>query len=252
MIRRVLLSVVMLLVIAYITMAMTVFNNKPANQACSQIELVIKDTVNAGFVTRNEIAELLQKKGLYPIGKELDRIQTKALEQEIRKHPLIDQAECYKTPSGKIRVEVSQRIPVLRVMSNNGENYYIDDKGAIMPPTAKCNAHRAIVTGKVEQAFAAQKLYKLGVFLQNNKFWNAQIEQINVLDGNRIELVPRVGDHIIYLGKIDHYEDKLSRLKIFYEKGLNKVGWNKYSRISLEFDNQIVCTKRENNTTGNN
>ena len=88
-------------------------------------------------------------------------------------------------------------------------------------------------------------LYKFGVFLQNNKFWDAQIEQINVLPNHGIELVPRVGDHLIYLGKIENFENKLHRLKIFYEKGLNQVGWNKYSRINLEFGNQIICTKRE-------
>ena len=38
--------------------------------------------------------------------------------------------------------------------------------------------------------------------------------------------------------------DKLERLKTFYKKALNKVGWNKYSRISLEFNNQIICTKK--------
>ena len=59
-----------------------------------------------------------------------------------------------------------------------------------------------------------------------------------------IELVPRVGDHVIYLGKLDDFEQKLKRVKVFYEKGLNKVGWNKYSRISVEFDNQIICTKK--------
>jgi cell division protein FtsQ len=88
-------------------------------------------------------------------------------------------------------------------------------------------------------------LYKFGVFLQKNSFWNAQIEQIHVLPGRNIELVPRVGDHIIYLGKLDDFERKLKRVKTFYEKGLNKVGWNKYSRISVEFGNQIICTKRQ-------
>ena len=33
--------------------------------------------------------------------------------------------------------------------------------------------------------------------------------------------------------------------KKLFEKGLNQVGWNKYSRISLEFNNQIICTKKE-------
>ncbi len=36
-------------------------------------------------------------------------------------------------------------------------------------------------------------LYKFGVFLHNNKFWDALIEQIHVLPDRNIELVPRVG-----------------------------------------------------------
>jgi len=115
-----------------------------------------------------------------------------------------------------------------------------------MPLEANCIANLAIVTGNVEKSFATRNLYKFGVFLQNNKFWNAQIEQINVTPEKEIELIPRVGDHIVFLGKIDNFEEKLNRLKIFYEKALNKVGWNKYARISLEFSNQIICTKKEN------
>jgi len=204
---------------------------------------------------RHGICRLHHEEGSsYPAGKERHQPHwerpetraTKTLERELAKHPLIDQVECYKTPSGKLCIEVTQRTPILRVMSANGENYYLDNKGTVMPPDAKCVAHlRAIVTGNVEKSFAMRDLYKFGVFLQKNSFWNAQIEQIHVLPGRNIELVPRVGDHIIYLGKLDDFERKLKRVKVFYEKGLNKVGWNKYSRISVEFGNQIICTKRE-------
>ena len=245
MLKRILLSLVLLLVTAYLCIAVTVFNRKPANQVCRDMELIIKDTVYAGFVTKDEVAGILQKKGIYPVGKKMERIQTKTLERELDKHPLIDETECYKTPSGKLCVEVKQRIPILRIMSNNGENYYVDNKGTIMPPEAKCVARRTIVTGNVEKSFAMRDLYKFGVFLQNNKFWEAQIEQIHVLSDKDVELVPRVGDHIIYLGKLNGFERKLERMKAFYERGLNQVGWNKYSRISVEFSNQIICTKRE-------
>ena len=71
---------------------------------------------------------MLEKKGVSPIGKHLDRIRTKTLEQALSKHPLIDEVECYKTPSGKLCIEVTQRIPILRIMSANGENYYLDNK----------------------------------------------------------------------------------------------------------------------------
>ena len=229
MVKRILLSIVMLMLIAYLGIAITAFNRKPADQTCRDVELVIKDTTYAGFITKEEVKGILQHKGIYPIGKKMERISTKSLERELSKHPLIDEAECYKTPSGKVCVE----------------NYYLDNKGTVMPPEAKCVAHRAIVTGNVEKSFAMKDLYKFGVFLQNNKFWNAQIEQIHVLPDRNIELVPRVGDHLVYLGKLENFEDKLARLKEFYQKGLNQVGWNKYSRINLEFSNQIICTKRE-------
>lgn len=245
MIKRILLLIVMLALIAYLIVAITAFNHKPVSQTCRDLELVIKDTAYAGFITKKDLQGLLQQKGIYPIGKKMERISVKSLERELSKHPLIDEAECYKTPSGKVCIEVTQRIPILRVMSVNGDDYYIDNKNTVMPPDAKCVAHRAVVTGYVEKTFAMKDLYKFGVFLQNNKFWDAQIEQINVLPNQTVELVPRVGDHLVYLGKLENFEDKLARLKTFYEKGLNQVGWNKYSRINLEFSNQIICTKWE-------
>lgn len=245
MIRRILLSIVMLLVISYLIVAVTAFNVKPPHQVCRDIDLVIKDSVNAGFITKKEVTSILTRKKAFPIGKKTEEIDLNVLEGILGAHPLIDRVECYKTPAGKVYVEVTQRVPVLRVMAANGENYYIDNKGIVMPPEAKCVAHLPIATGNVEKSFALTDLYQFALFLQKNAFWNAQIEQINVRTGREVELVPRVGDHIVFLGKMNGYENKLNRLKEFYRKGLNKVGWNKYKRISVEFDNQIICTKKE-------
>lgn len=243
MLKRILLSTVLLLITGYLATALIVFNKKPEGMVCRDIALTIKDTVNAGFVTRKEVIEILKKHQINPIGKEMELVHTNAIEQILSGHPLINTVECYKTPSGKLHMEISQRIPILRVMSSNGEDYYIDNKGTMMPPDAKCVAHIAVVTGNVEKSFAMRDLYNFGVFLQNNPFWNAQIEQIHVLPDKDIELVPRVGNHLVYIGKIDGYEQKLERVKEFYKKGLNQVGWNKYSRINAEFGNQIICTK---------
>lgn len=245
MLKRILLSIALLLVIAYLAIAITTFNRKPAGQVCHDMELMIKDTSNSGFITKKEIVSLLEKKDIYPVGKPMESIRCKKLEQELVKHPLIDNVECYKTPSGKVCIELRQRIPILRIMSAAGDDYYIDNKGTVMPSDAKCVAHLAIATGNVEKSFATRYLYKFGVFLQQNEFWNAQIEQIHVLPDKNIELVPRIGDQLIYLGKLDGFENKLARVKTFYEKALSKVGWNKYSRINVEFGNQIICTKRD-------
>lgn len=244
MVKKILLSAVLLLIAAYLLAAITAFNRKPASQVCGDVQLVIKDSVYAGFITKKEVISLLKEKKLSPIGQKLSAIQTGKLEKELAKHPLIDRVECYKTPSGKVCVEVSQRIPVLRIMSANGDNYYLDNKGTVMPLSAKCVAHLAVATGKIDRAFATKTLYPFGMYLQKDPFWDAQIEQIHVLPDKTVELVPRVGDHLIFLGRLDGYERKLKRVKAFYEKALNQVGWNKYSRISVEFDNQVICTKK--------
>lgn len=235
----------MLLIIAYLTIALTAFNKKPDDLVCTNIELVIRDSVNAGFITQSEVTNLFKAKNVYPIGKKMDDIRTKVLEDLLNEHPLVEEAECYKTPGNSICLEVSQRVPLLRIMSSKGENYYIDNKGKIMPTDNSCIAHRVVVTGNVEKEFATNELYQFGLFLQKNKFWNAQIEQINITPQQEVELVPRVGEHIVFLGKLNNFENKLDRLKTFYEKALNKVGWNKYSHINMEFSNQIICTKKE-------
>lgn len=244
MIKKIFFSLTVVLIVAYLGLSITAFNVQPANVVCNDLELIIKDSINAGFVTKKEVTSILRKDELYPVGKPMENILCKAMEEVLEKHPLIDEVECYKMPNGKVAVEVTQRVPLLRIMNNKGENYYIDNKGGIMPPESKCVAHLAIATGNVGKEFATNELYAFAQYLRKNKFWNAQIEQINVLSSKELELVPRVGDHIIFLGKIDNYENKLSRLKEFYSKGLNKVGWNKYERINLEFNNQIICTKR--------
>lgn len=252
--KKVLLSVCMLLLTTYLCLAFTVINRTPlAGEVCADlvVNLTNGDSDSISSLGRKELDALLKKNGVYPVGKVLDSVNTAKLEDVIGKHPLVEKVDCYKTPSGKIGIDIHQRVPILRVIAANGENYYVDSNGSIMPLQAvrrgnpKASYHLPVVTGRVEKAFAAKQLHDFALFLHSNSFWNAQIEQINVLQGNRIELVPRVGDHIIYLGAIDQYERKLSRLKEFYSKALNKVGWTKYSRINVEFANQIICTKKE-------
>ncbi|NDV57327.1 cell division protein FtsQ/DivIB [Bacteroides sp. 519] len=242
--KKIFFLIAILCIMVYLVIAITAFNVQPANQVCKDIELIMKDSIQSGFITKKEITTLLQKDNLYPVGKSMEIVVCKAIEDNLEKHPLIDEIECYKTPDGNVAIEIKQRVPMLRVMNNKGENYYVDNKGKVMPPEARYIAHLAVATGNVDKAFATNELYQFAGFLHDNKFWNAQIEQINVLSTKEIELVPRVGDHIVFLGKIDNFEDKLQRLKEFYKKGLNKVGWNKYKRISLEFNNQIICTKK--------
>jgi hypothetical protein len=244
MIKRILILLLLLMITGYLIVAVTILNAKPANQRCNGMEVFIADSTDYGLITKKLVSNFLETRKAFPVGKMMDDINTKEMEKLLKKIPLIDNVECYKTSDQKIGIEINQRIPIIRIMSNNGENYYVDSKGKVMP-IVNNPIYVPIVTGFIDRNMATNQIYKLGEFLNNKPFWKAQIEQINITPTKEVEIVPMVGDHIIFLGKAENYDDKFSRLKIFYERALNVVGWNKYDRISLEFSNQIICTKKE-------
>ena len=112
-------------------------------------------------------------------------------------------------------------------------------------PKSSYYADLVVATGDITPQYARQNLTRLGRLIQDNPFWNHQIQQIHVLENGEVELVPRVGEHTILWGRPTNVEDKLGRMKEFYTEGLNKVGWNKYSQISLKYNNQIICKKNK-------
>lgn len=244
MIKRILICCLLVLVSCYIVVAVTVFNRKPAEEKCQSMELTIQDSVDFNFVTAKDIETLLKTKRILPTGKPMGAINVRLLEETIAQHPFVSEAECYLTSGNKVSVNVWQRIPLLRIMSDNGDSYYIDNKGQIMPKVNR-PVHVTVATGTIDRKFAQKELFALGKYLQSNPFWNAQVEQIHVNSQKELEIAPRVGNHILFLGKAEDYDEKFSKLQTFYKEALNHVGWNKYQRISIEFKNQIIGTKKE-------
>ena len=84
--------------------------------------------------------------------------------------------------------------------------------------------------------------------INDDPFTKSLIEQINIDDLGQYSLVPKVGNEKIVIGKLNNLQDKLSRLKFFYQEGLRYEGWNVYETIDLKNDNQVVCKKYESET----
>lgn len=227
----------------YILVALLLFSDKEQAVPCQGVEIVVRDSLDKHFVNEADLAFILRKAGINPQKSTLGEINTERIEEVLRQNDMIARVEAYKTPSDKLKLEVEQKMPVLRVMSARGA-YYIDNKGSTMALSRRYVAQVPIASGAVEKEFAMTDLYKFALFLQEDDFWNSQIEQIFVHPDGDVELIPRVGNHRIMLGSLAGFEEKLERLRLFYEQAIPKVGWEKYSIINLKYKNQIVCTKR--------
>ena len=229
----------------YLILAITAFNCPDDQDAvCQEVKINITDGAKNGFLNTNEVKLQLQHAKIYPLGDRMSDVCTRQIEETLLKSPLVENVECYKTQTGRVYINITQRIAVMRIIANNGENYYIDNMGNIIP--SKNNSTDLVVaTGDIKRKYAQTALKDFGLLLFDNPFWRSQVEQLNVLSDGSIEMIPRVGDHIVYLGQPTQLEKKLTRLEKFYRYGLSKAGWNKYSYINIEFNNQIICKKRK-------
>lgn len=231
-------------IIVYLCFAFVDFSSHADTTTCRQVNFTVADSSHAGFITAEEADRLLRNSGLYPVGRQMDKVDGAAIEQALRRNSFIDSVQCYKSPGGVLNVLIQQRLPLLRVMADNGDDYYIDEHGHLMNPQGY-SADLVVATGCISRPFAQKQLVQLGNFLRDDPFWNNQIEQIYVTPQQHLTLVPRVGGHTIDFGDTDSISLKFRNLYTFYTKVLPQVGWNKYSEISVEHVSQIVGRKPE-------
>ena len=223
----------------YLIAAFTAFN-KPdeTNHVCSKVNIDIQDEATNGFITTPEVKARLEKLHLYPMSKPMAQINSRNIEDVLKQSPFVKTAQCYKTDDGQVFITLTQRMPTLRIKSANGDDYYLDDNNSIMP-NSKYTSDLIVATGYISPWFARNYIAYVGKALMADDFCN----------------------HIIYIGQLpetkhvaerdklvtDYMNNKMHRLEMFYKYGLSQAGWNKYSYIDIEFDNQIICKKRTKN-----
>lgn len=240
---RALSIVVATLLLVYMAAVAFFFRDVKEDGLCEGLQIVLRDSLDKHFVTESDVIYMLKASKLFPVEQPMNEINTEKIEQELMTNEMISKIEAFKTPSKNIKLEIEQKMPILRVNSTSG-NYYIDNIGSVMPLSRHYVAHVLVASGYINKEFAMNELYHFVQFLQDNEFWNNQIDQIYVDADQEVELIPLVGNHKILLGSFDDYQKKLDNLKLFYEQAIPKVGWEKYSLINLKYRNQIVCTKR--------
>lgn len=242
--KKFLIILVSLTLIGYLIFSAIYFMDSSRNRVCEKFEVVVKDSAEVQFINSSDVVAYVKRKNLYPVGKTFEEINTLAISDSIKNNRLVESVEVYTTSNGKVVANIYQRRPILRVISDTKGSFYVDNNREIMPVSTNFPVYVPIATGVIDEEFAQNQLYDFAAFLNQNPDWDAWIEQIVVRKNKDVQLVPRAGDFIITLGSLDNYPEKLAKFTHFIDKGLNVVGWNRYSEINLKYDNQVVCTRK--------
>lgn len=245
MIKKIVAILFFLFIGIYLVFAFIYADKEQDTLLCSDLELVNKDEINSGIITKEKIEDILNENNVNPVGKPSRMANLDSVERLLAHHPLVKNAECYFTPSGKLIIEITQKSPILRVKNNKGKDFFLDEQGNIIPHMRNYMAYLPIATGHISEQYAKEKLTPLANYIASDDFLNSQIEQIDVNPKGEISITPRVGNNTIFLGMPDNLEQKFDNLKTFYKKGLSVVGWNKYKTINIEIDNQVIGVRRK-------
>lgn len=238
----------------FLIISLLAINATEKDLRIKKIKVTILPGNELSFLDSASILALIkgQTPDMMLIGSRLGNLKIDEMEARLESNPFVDQADVATDLAGNMHIKVMQRSPILRVFNNRGQSYYVAKNGYKIPVNPEYTARVITATGNIienlaDSTFAStpvlRDLYAIAEYCSHDKFWESQIEQLYVDNYNDILLIPKVGNHSIVFGSADNLKDKFDRLKLFYFKGLNNIGWNKYSTINVKFNNQIVAER---------
>ena len=254
------------ILVAGLAMIFAFAQKQEGDLLCKKINItVLRDAGTENyFVEESAIRSLIAQKFGQVENTPLRNLDVNFLERLIYANPWVERSDVYLSIDGVVSIEIEQRQPILRIINERGENYYMDDSGKLMLWSSNFTPRVLIASGNIHESYAdwnrvsaaglinndtlktitvLDDLYSMATFILADDFWSAHIEQIYVNAGGEIELVPKVGEHKIIFGNSEEIAEKFWKLKTFYKEGLNYTGWENYDTLNLKFNNQVVCSK---------
>ncbi|MBS1519681.1 MAG: cell division protein FtsQ [Bacteroidetes bacterium] len=252
--KRILIGSAWTICLGGLVVLMSFIEFKKSGVFCKAVKIYIPG--NQYFIDKEEVDHILKVHKHELVGRNMESINLHDLENRLKANPFIESAKVYADMDGVIKVEISQRQPVMRVMNQAGQDFYIDQNGLKIPMSSNFTAKVLVANGYIDEVYGgkldtlhtdiAKQLYKTIQFINKDSLWTAQIAQLYVNANHEIELIPRVGTNRILLGNADSLENKFHNLLVFYKQALPQVGWDRYKIINIKFANQVVGVKSDN------
>ena len=210
------------------------FNN---SRVIEEIDVVIQP--NSSFYISSDSIKESVKRYIYTTK---DSISISKIEDELDKNSFVEKSQVYTMVSNKLFVNVKQKEPVARVITNDSI-FYLDKNSNFMSLSKLHSADVPIIFG-FNQFSDLDYLTKVSLMIRDDKFLNQNITQIIINENQEINLKLSGLNTFIELGYNNKLEKKIQNLKAFYNRAIRKNDMEKYKKVNLQFENQVVAVKK--------
>lgn len=182
---------------------------------------------------------LIQKYGQFT-NRAKEHVVLNTIEQEIQSNDMVKKAQVYVTIDSKLVSKIVQRNPIGRV--EGASKFYLDDEGRRMPLSKLHSARVPIITGKITGK-TLEDAYLILNYINKDDFLRKNVIGIHVEEEGKYQLRFRLENFVVNLGGVDNLNEKFKNFMAFYAKAAKDNSLEQYAVVSLEFNNQVVCTK---------
>jgi len=224
---------------------------KQGGSVCKDIVIELNNLNENHFLDEADVMKLLEHSGQVIKGIGIDRINLKEIETKLRFDKHILDAQLFGDLKGNLMVRVELRRPIARIVQAEAPDAYIAEDGVVMPVSEKYTSRVMLLSGAyvkrlleledLRKTDEGKQLLAMIEFINENKFWKAQIAQMDINQEGKISLFPQVTGQQVEFGKPENIEEKFKKLMIFYKEILPQRGWTKYERVNLEYEGQVIA-----------
>ena len=252
--KNILVIAVWLLLGSGIVVLLIAAVTRDKDEVINGMEIKISGVRNNYFIDKKDVTKILEK----TIGKSFTDLPASQLdlvkmERTLQKDQWIKKAEIFFDNNNVLQINITEREPIVRIFTTTGASFYMDSSLRRLPLSNKFSPRIPMFTGfptevkvlKKHDSLLLKDIKKLSEYIGNDKFWMAQIDQVDIAADRSFDLIPKLGNQVIHFGSIENYEQKFNKLLAFYKQVQTKTGWNRYSEIDLKFKNQVVAINRD-------
>jgi cell division protein FtsQ len=221
---------------------------------CKEVKVKFNDEQNYRMLNESEILSSLWPgvKNDFPFGNKPASFDLFRLEKQLEKNPWVLSADLYFDQQHTLNIHVKQRVPVARVFTPAGSSFYMDASYAILPVKSSDIISLPVFTNfYVNPAIAnatdssvLKRISSLSTFILSDSLWMAQIEEIYINPDGGFELTTQMGDQVVLLGDRDDWAHMFMKLKRMYTHFTEADSWSKYSKVDVQYKDQVVCVKQ--------
>ncbi len=164
--RYVLLALLWSAVAGYLCFAGAVAVRGRAKRTVSRVEIEVVDSTSRGcLVSTMRAREWIGRSGIPTIGTAVDAVDLRGIERLIARNGFVKEAIASVDYSGTLRVSISQREPLLRLLTD-GTNSYVTADGYVFAAPKASSLYVPVVTGDYRLPFPKDYVGSVHAYMQ--------------------------------------------------------------------------------------